>query len=139
MEISSFKRDFFAGFNGRRSKKVERKFGFLDVKNCEKLDLDFLRMQFQPKIASYKLDRLNESQIELYQTEYFIGAMDSYNKSINNYKNYFNLQQFLGFYNYISLFFSSDVEFEFYLDNTWKSIYRKEDYEELTDRELRLK
>ena len=121
LDFFGFIRTFKKELNENKLSVVERAFSTLDVNQNEQIDIDLLKMKYDPTnhpdvIKGKKNDE--EELVEFYdcfEVNFSLLASDN-NQNDNNV----NFEIFANFYEYVAFVYENDSEFEAVVSSTWK-------------------
>ena len=121
LDFFGFIRTFKKELNENKLSIVERAFSVLDVNQNEQIDIDALKMKYDPMnhpdvIKGKKNDE--EELVEFYdcfEVNFSLLATEN-NQNDNNV----NFEIFANFYEYVAFVYDNDAEFEAVVSSTWK-------------------
>ena len=121
LDFFGFIRTFKKELNEKKLSVVERAFSVLDVNQNEQIDIDALKIKYDPMnhpdvLKGKKNDE--EELVEFYdcfEVNFSLLATEN-----NQNDNFVNFEIFANFYEYVAFVYDNDDEFEAVVSSTWK-------------------
>ena len=124
LDFYSFMRTFKKELNEYKLNIVEEAFSKIDTKGDDKVNLNVLKMKYNPSKhpdvlnGKYSEDEKIMEFLDCFGLCYEILKLDSEMKSNDN-KDYVDFEIFANFYEYVSFIYPNDRDFEYVVRSTW--------------------